>query len=285
MHLQPTYKNDIFATSKSPENTIILRPLFTGKEKDSETGYYYFGARNYNSDLSLWLSVDPMADKYPNLSPYNYCAWNPMRLVDPDGLRFDTVSMTYVNQLRGEIDKRIETNPNKKEEYEQVLGELTELTESNQLYHIDKIKTINTNGGLSIEGYTEYSLSDNSVQIHFDGTFGALAHELKHAYQFEKGHLSFDGTNNSSPGVLYVFKNERQAYDRGKLFGGTCLSHLWIALIYSRIDMGTDPMRLISAETPIGLGEKTTYRTKLEEKGDIFRNNGQTYRGKNIIVK
>ena len=62
---------------------------FTGKEKDSETGYYYFGARYYNPDLSLWLSVDPMADKYPSLSPYNYCAWNPMKLVDPDGAEMD----------------------------------------------------------------------------------------------------------------------------------------------------------------------------------------------------
>ena len=58
----------------------------TGKEKDSETGYYYFGARYYNPDLSLWLSVDPMSDKYPNLSPYNYCAWNPLRLIDPNGM-------------------------------------------------------------------------------------------------------------------------------------------------------------------------------------------------------
>ena len=72
-----------------PQNSAIsdaiFQPLFTGKEKDSETGYYYFGARYYNSDLSLWLSVDPMADKYPSLSPYNYCAWNPMKLIDPDG--------------------------------------------------------------------------------------------------------------------------------------------------------------------------------------------------------
>ena len=58
---------------------------FTGKEKDAETGYHYFGARYYNSDLSIWLSVDPMADKYPCLSPYNYCVWNPIKLVDHDG--------------------------------------------------------------------------------------------------------------------------------------------------------------------------------------------------------
>ncbi|MBO7488665.1 MAG: RHS repeat-associated core domain-containing protein [Bacteroidales bacterium] len=58
----------------------------TGKEKDCETGYYAFGARYYDCDLSgLFLSVDPMADKYPSLSPYAYCAWNPVKLVDPDG--------------------------------------------------------------------------------------------------------------------------------------------------------------------------------------------------------
>ena len=59
---------------------------FTGKERDSETGFSYFGARYYDSDLMTgWLSVDPMADKYPNISPYAYCAWNPVKLVDPDG--------------------------------------------------------------------------------------------------------------------------------------------------------------------------------------------------------
>ncbi len=41
--------------------------------------------RHYHSTLSIWLSVDPMADKYPGVSPYTYCANNPVRLVDPDG--------------------------------------------------------------------------------------------------------------------------------------------------------------------------------------------------------
>jgi RHS repeat-associated protein len=58
---------------------------FSGKEKDAETGYGYFGARYYDSGLSIWLSVDPMSDKYPSMSPYNYCANNPVMLVDPDG--------------------------------------------------------------------------------------------------------------------------------------------------------------------------------------------------------
>ncbi|MDL2308440.1 RHS repeat-associated core domain-containing protein [Bacteroidales bacterium OttesenSCG-928-B11] len=64
------------------------RYTFSGKEKDEETGYGYFGARYYDSDLSIWLSVDPLASKYPGWSPYVYCANNPIKLVDPDGRSF-----------------------------------------------------------------------------------------------------------------------------------------------------------------------------------------------------
>ena len=85
MTSQFTYKATSFSSQNWQKSTPVFNPGFSGKEKDSETGYHYFGARYYNSDLSLWLSVDPMSDKYPSLSPYNYCAWNPMKLVDPDG--------------------------------------------------------------------------------------------------------------------------------------------------------------------------------------------------------
>ena len=61
------------------------RYTFSAKEKDAETKYSYFGARYYSSELSIWLSVDPMSDKYPSFSPYVYCANNPIKLVDPNG--------------------------------------------------------------------------------------------------------------------------------------------------------------------------------------------------------
>ena len=53
---------------------------FSAKEKDAETGYSYFGSRYYNSDLSIWLSVDPMASKYPHQSNYVYCSNNPIQI-------------------------------------------------------------------------------------------------------------------------------------------------------------------------------------------------------------
>ena len=58
---------------------------FTGKERDWETGYDYFGARFYDYRKGIWNSVDPLADKYPNVTPYLYCNGNPIMLVDPDG--------------------------------------------------------------------------------------------------------------------------------------------------------------------------------------------------------
>ena len=66
--------------------TSFSHYTFTGKERDAETGYGYFGARYMDHELmTMWLSVDPMSDKYPGISPYAYCAWNPVKLVDPDG--------------------------------------------------------------------------------------------------------------------------------------------------------------------------------------------------------
>ncbi len=59
------------------------------EQRDEETGLSYFGARYYDSELLTgWLSVDPMADKYPSMSPYSYCAGNPVKLGDPEGMEF-----------------------------------------------------------------------------------------------------------------------------------------------------------------------------------------------------
>ncbi|MBO7200173.1 MAG: hypothetical protein J6V54_02130 [Bacteroidales bacterium] len=77
------YQTNLKYNIETPPKTPFTS---TGKERNSETGFSYFGARYYDSDiLTGWLSVDPMADKYPSLSPYNYCALNPIRVIDPNG--------------------------------------------------------------------------------------------------------------------------------------------------------------------------------------------------------
>ena len=76
------YGEQLLNQQSTPYNE---RFTFTGKERDEETGYDYFCARNYLSALSIWGAVDPLADKYIYNSPYVYCDGNPIKFVDPDG--------------------------------------------------------------------------------------------------------------------------------------------------------------------------------------------------------
>ena len=60
--------------------------LFNSKELDEETGLYYYGARYLNPTSGMWLSTDPLFEKYVGMSPYNYCAGNPVKIIDPTGM-------------------------------------------------------------------------------------------------------------------------------------------------------------------------------------------------------
>lgn len=57
---------------------------FSGKEQ-IKSGHYDFGARWYSPRAARWSTQDPLAEKYYSISPYAYCAGNPINLVDPNG--------------------------------------------------------------------------------------------------------------------------------------------------------------------------------------------------------
>jgi len=75
---------------ESAEDTVAedyQNYLFSGKEFDRkfEVNTYDYGARSYDATESHWLSIDPLAEKHPEASPYAYCNNNPVNRVDPDG--------------------------------------------------------------------------------------------------------------------------------------------------------------------------------------------------------
>ena len=69
------------------------RPMFvlddiTTREGSSQCNVIndsIWSTKSSADDVSKWLSVDPLSDKYPSVSPYAYCHWNPMKYIDPDG--------------------------------------------------------------------------------------------------------------------------------------------------------------------------------------------------------
>ncbi|MDH5302255.1 MAG: hypothetical protein OEW58_12930 [Gammaproteobacteria bacterium] len=100
--------------------------LYTSKEFDSETGLYYYGARYYDPRTSVWVSADPILEKYlPNVSDmreaqergtsyspekkligmggvynalnmnlYHYSGLNPVKYSDPDGNATTVITVT-----------------------------------------------------------------------------------------------------------------------------------------------------------------------------------------------
>jgi RHS repeat-associated protein len=67
------------------QNSFSSPYLFNGKELDRETNLTYYGARYLDMKTSLWLTVDPEMERYPNLGSYVYCMNNPIVYTDPDG--------------------------------------------------------------------------------------------------------------------------------------------------------------------------------------------------------
>ncbi len=79
------------------------RYKYGGKELETRRGlnFHDFGSRMLFSDIALFNRPDPKAQDYPHLSPYSYCAANPIRYIDPTGeeLRYYDGDKEYIYGL------------------------------------------------------------------------------------------------------------------------------------------------------------------------------------------
>lgn len=214
---------------------------FTEKERDNETNYDYFGARYYNSKIGLWNSADPMADKYPGLSPYNYCVGNPLRIIDPNGetiyILDEGCQYTYKN---GKVYKNGEIYSDYIDSDGDYIGYLGEVVKSlreienggpngkyliSYLVNSEKIVTIKEFDDKIKQNtyYNKFVYWEEDDWCYGGNAFGnsagdpvlvdgfiALAHELGHAWDlFKHGYLdqsSSIGTNSKGGAILKAEK-------------------------------------------------------------------------------
>ena len=231
-HLQYMPYGEPFVNERT--SSYEERFTFTGKERDSETGFSYFGARYYDSDiLTSWLSVDPMADKYPNISPYAYCAWNPIRLVDPDGREIvfedNKVKVLFeqvYNNVKNRISKLENSGLKKKRdirEYEQlkeIYASLNDVKESSIVFYY---KTIKNDGNTLAEGHTYGKKNVDGIIVEIlEGSENTLIHETRHASGYINEEWDLNKNVIDSYGVYtptnYDYQDEYEGYNQAYIY-------------------------------------------------------------------
>ena len=153
---------------------------FNGKEWDSETGLYYYGARYYEPRVGLWYGVDALTEKYPSVGGYVYCAANPVRFVDTDGNKIifgsnvtDEQKSLYNTAVSDALNSPLFSTLYSK------------LEESSIEYTILFGTTVTSTNGIV---YAQFDPVNNSILFNDNMSMipeSAITEELFHALQFE----------------------------------------------------------------------------------------------------
>ena len=200
-HLSYLPFGEVFANQKASGSNFDAEFKFLGKELDSETGYTKTDNRYYWAEAGVFLSVDPLCDKYPMLTPYNYAGNNPLIFRDPSGLDIDpTTEKNVANYV----------NPNSKQYSPAFAEQYNSLkNDKNAVYSFNYKSEKWRDNGETIVGNVTYNGTNDKGQymigINYTddvsttglSTQSPLLEETFHAVQFSKGdygYLAGDGS-------------------------------------------------------------------------------------------
>jgi RHS repeat-associated protein len=107
------YGGTAYMAGESWAEVKLKRYRYSGKERDDETGLYYYGARYYAAWLGRWLSCDPMLQKQPNEARnlFWYANASPIVLLDKDGRDVTVLESNITAQKLVSMIKRQEQIP------------------------------------------------------------------------------------------------------------------------------------------------------------------------------
>jgi hypothetical protein len=161
------------------------------------------------------LSVDPLAEKYPNINPYVYVANNPIMFIDPHGRKIVPTGMTP--EQRKAYDTRITDMRGANKMFNTIYSSLES---SNKTHTIGFGGTISLNGNAAA-GQVSPTSTGSSVVFENEGTFNnnpVLFEEFFHAYQIDNGFDSSGLNLEFEAKVGATFMNEGTINDDGMDF-------------------------------------------------------------------
>lgn len=299
MNIKELSLNETFESSKP----YINEYKYNGKMFQDEIGlnWYDYGARFYDPVIARWHSPDPLAEKFFCITPFAYCANNPIRYFDPTGMEFSEDAWKWVNKMMDDIKKRMADNNKTIEEkkaqlksgglserkekalnrkigrlesqntqLESVKSEVAILAASDQMYDVkDRSTSTGTYGNTSYDNTTGNVIIN--VFSNSSNPLATFAHELKHAYQFETGALSLSYSGNLA-GSLYDITDEIEAYKRGQLFGANASVYVdenWIrSLGYSKLPTGPIDTNTLTGNP---LNPTETYLQAINNSTNLFK--------------
>jgi RHS repeat-associated protein len=125
-----------FRAGRSAAETSLKRYRYTGKERDDETGLYYYGARYYAAWLGRWTAADP-AGLVDGVNVYQYVSDQPTSNIDPDGMQEYTIADPETGEayLGSGPNVRVERNTEKTiDEHMEALEEIESV--ETKLYYL-----------------------------------------------------------------------------------------------------------------------------------------------------
>ena len=177
------YEYEVFGAIRNETGTSDNTRKFTGKEFDADSNLYYYGARYYDPYIGRFTQRDPAGD---GVNWYVYTRNNPLRFIDPDGLR--------------------ELSATEKTMAEKIFGDMIDLEQ------------VEIKGALPL-------LGDSAVVVHnyifvsdkkLSGEQDILIHELVHVWQYQQGNIepvTAGLTGLTAEGIERITRTDNLLYD------------------------------------------------------------------------